>query len=237
MCALRPEHAPFLISYIVSPLCRLHTLKANANSIGLRAVHDLVAGIERANFSLLSLDLYMNGCADDDLPEDIEAKEDTTKLLKNLLTRNMLLKHTTEADALSLLHHSRLLLLQSRTSDTSNPSDAPLTFSSLPTEIKLYTLSFLAPTLSSPQRIRIYTYASDPATLPKLLPSLSRLCLPDPTNLHFASSLGRSPGYCIGSSNSILCNRGQERKTWLALVGCDRYEPEPVIYKADEKVV
>jgi len=229
MCDLQRVHAPALASYITSPRCRLNAFKANANSIGLRAVCDLVVGIERANFSLVSLDLYMNGSAEDDTPEDILAKEDTFKLLKTLLTRNALLKSATETEALALLHSSRSLLLSSwKSRDTHSSSDPRLTFGDLPTEIQLHILSFLAPTLSPQQRIRIYNYASDPATLPELLPTLGQPCLPDPMNLQFASAQGCSDGTCMGSTSSVWCSRGEERSAWLAFVGCDRYEPDSI---------
>ncbi|KAI0754206.1 hypothetical protein C8Q80DRAFT_1137557 [Daedaleopsis nitida] len=66
-------------------------------------------------------------------------------------------------------------------------------FMNLPTEIQLHILSFFAPILSSVQRIRIFTFASSPSTLPTLLPCLSSSggCIPDPASLQF--SLGGPP--------------------------------------------
>ncbi|TCD61744.1 hypothetical protein EIP91_007993 [Steccherinum ochraceum] len=225
MCAITPEDAPALISYIVSPRCRLHNLKANANSMGWRAIKDLVAAIERANFTLLSLDLYMNGSTEDDTADDTNAKDTTRQLIGNLLTRNMLLMRATESEAVLLLRHSRPLLLRpSVPLNSPAPSEGHCGFADLPTEIQLHALSFLAPTLSSRQLVQIYNYASSTATLPALLPSLKKTCLPDPMSLSFAHSSGCANGKCMRSS--VLCNLGEERRTWLARVGCNRYDPE-----------
>ncbi|KAH8082847.1 RNI-like protein [Cristinia sonorae] len=220
MCALRSEHAASLVSYVISGRCRLHTLRANANSIGLRAVRELVSGIEAANYSLLNLDLYMNGSVEDDTAEDIQAKEETSKLLKLLLARNLTLKHSTEAESFALLRYSRRLLLCGVKSAEVGP-----TFGGLPIELRLYILSFLAPTLSALQRIRIFSYASDPATLPSLLPSLTRPCLPDPASLQFANSQRCDAETCAGSASNVVCSREESKKMWLASMGCDCYDP------------
>ena len=110
----------------------------------------------------------------------------------------------------------------------------------LPTELQLYILSFLAPTLSSAQRIRIYEYASSLATLPSLLPCLPSwnnvkawACIPDPSSLAFGSGLdkvrgigGCAAGKCMGAGGSVVCHREEERGRWLRAVGCCAFEPE-----------
>ena len=86
---------------------------------------------------------------------------------------------------------------------------------SLPTELQLYILSLTVGTLSTNQRIRIFHFASDPATLPALLPDLRR---------------GQSEG--VPESSLLekisvpftLSARGVNRTQWLQVVGCDLYE-------------
>ncbi|OCH86714.1 RNI-like protein [Obba rivulosa] len=126
----------------------------------------------------------------------------------------------------------------------SQPSKPPFPFMRLPTELQLHILSFLAPILSSAQRIRIYTYASTPTTLPSLLPCLtSRSCIPDPTSPQFgefnlgggmtmrkrsgcgsSASSGCADGKCMGAGNSVKCRREEERAKWLAAVRCNAFE-------------
>lgn len=124
------------------------------------------------------------------------------------------------------------------------PSAPRFPFARLPTELQLHILSFLAPILSSAQRIRIYTYASTSTTLPSLLPCLtSRSCIPDPTSPQFGefnlgggmtmrkrsacasgASSGCADGKCMGAGNSVLCRREEERAKWLAAVRCNAFE-------------
>ncbi|KAI0761301.1 RNI-like protein [Trametes elegans] len=129
-------------------------------------------------------------------------------------------------------------------------SGSSFPFHRLPTELQLRILSFLAPTLSSAQRIRIFTYASSPSTLPTLLPCLSNGgCIPDPASPQFtiggpaAGGFGMNPGItlrkrgggsvsacangkCMGAGNSVLCRKEAERAQWLASVGCTAFELE-----------
>ncbi|TBU21464.1 hypothetical protein BD309DRAFT_929998 [Dichomitus squalens] len=137
-------------------------------------------------------------------------------------------------------------------------------FLKLPTELQLYTLSFLAPILSVAQRIRIFTYASDPSTLPALLPCLSTGggCIPDPASLQFnmgspkpsSGPLGIGPGggvflrkrvgesvsgcangKCMGAGNSVVCRREAERAQWLASVRCNAFELEGEEHPSEER--
>ncbi|KAI0659846.1 RNI-like protein [Cubamyces menziesii] len=123
-------------------------------------------------------------------------------------------------------------------------------FTRLPTELQLHILSFLAPLLSTAQRLRIFTYASSPSTLPTLLPCLTNGgCIPDPASPQFtmggpaAGGFGTSTGItlrkrgggsvsacangkCMGAGNSVLCRREAERSQWLASVRCIAFELE-----------
>ena len=89
---------------------------------------------------------------------------------------------------------------------TSSPASNTPTFSftHLPTELQLHILSFVAPILSSAQRMRIFTYASSPSTLPTLLPCLSggSGCIPDPASPQFG--LGGGPS----SSSAAISGTG-----------------------------
>ena len=137
-------------------------------------------------------------------------------------------------------------------SATSSPA-LPHLFSKLPTELQLHILSFIAPILSTAQRIRIFTYASSASTLPTLLPCLSSGggCIPDPASPQFAlggptsSPLGIglgggitlrkrdgssvsacANGRCMGAGNSVLCRREAERARFLSSVRCNAFELE-----------
>ncbi|KIJ61554.1 hypothetical protein HYDPIDRAFT_96223 [Hydnomerulius pinastri MD-312] len=188
------------------------------------------------------------------IPETEEAWKDAERGLHRILMRNGYWKRQTEKEALILLKYSRPLLMHPKsTSIASSPSQpqSPLLpsattlfpFYALPNELKLHILTLLAPSLASAQRARIYHYASDPATLPPLVPSLRRDpgkgCLADPSSL-LGASIGfqvTSPGgysgqrcadgKCMGAGNSLLCRREEERVKFLEAVGCCAYEPEP----------
>lgn len=196
-----------------------------------------------------------------------EAWKGIEKVLRGTLARNVHLKRVVEKEASSLLKYSRALLLRPAHIPalrphptpvpspelTASPSPSPspasecmFPFLELPTELQLYILSFVAPTLSSAQRIRIYTYASSPSTLPHLLPSLPSSgatttsgCIPDPSTLPFGFGApkvwgttggpgsgggGCVNGKCLGAGNSLLCHREEERHKWLTVVGCCAFE-------------
>lgn len=202
----------------------------------------LIENIELANYSLLKLDIFSNavepGPAEDE--DDGGLQPDTLiKLqarLRAVTDRNGRLKRATERDAFALLRHSRAVLLHSIAPRPDNTRYIPR----LPIEIQLYILSFFAPTLSSAQRIRIFNYASNPATLPQLLPPLkSSACVPDPSGFAFGNGgglgidfgLGKksslcSNGRCLGAGNSVVCRRESERLKYLTEVRCNFYEPE-----------
>ncbi|TFY54920.1 hypothetical protein EVJ58_g8575 [Rhodofomes roseus] len=238
--------APSIVEYISSPRCRLRALRANGNRLGLRGARTIVRAIHRHNFTLA------------------KARDDSEKELARALQRNRHLREATEREALSLLKYARAVLLKPRSVRAPSASRAlvpctrgglfssislaeppllPFRFTSLPIELQLYILSFLAPTLSSAQRIRIYTYASSQATLPPLLPSLSsRGNLPDPTTLPFGGvpmgvgmMLRKRRGYASGCDGVVTGSKpatpgsgrkAEERARWLTMMRCDAFELE-----------
>ncbi|KAF7367493.1 RNI-like protein [Mycena sanguinolenta] len=264
---LTPKAAPYLIAYLSSPQCRLHTLKCNGNALGFRAVKSIIRTIERHNFSLSTVELYSNysvgpASSDNTSEEDddegtVDAWKASDAHIRRVLLRNTHLKRETAKEALQLLRYARPLLLSSaghtastRCSDcscvevpaavtsavASEPKHTLFPFRSLPTELQLYIMSFLAPTLSPAQRIRIYDYASSPATLHRAglcLPGFpgrmtSPGCVLDPASMQFGmpSSGGCSGGKCAGSLNSVVCHKEQQQRTeWLTAVGCAAYDP------------
>ena len=156
------------------------------------------------------------------------------------LKRNTALQRETAKGAFALLRYGRAVLLNTDgPSRTLRPSSAPR----LPIELQLHILSFLAPTLSTQQILRIYHFAETSITLPRLsTPITDSGCIPDPSSLspagpaafggfnlaavQRASHSGCESGKCMGSG-SLMCRREVERSKWLAQMGCHFYEPEP----------
>ncbi|PBK81166.1 RNI-like protein [Armillaria gallica] len=223
--------APHIISYISSPeRCHLHTFKCNGNALGYSAVKRIIGAIEKSNFALSSVELYSNHMAtesdDDDTSSNSSDWKESESKLRLIVSRNMYLKRMAEEEALGLLRYSRTLLLPTKSS----------ALCMFPTELQLYILSFLAPTLSSAQHINVYTYASTLTTLPPLLPKLNgdelEMCLPDPFSLGLpecenkvwkvrGTTGGCASGKCCGA---LLCNIEQQRTKWLDAVGCSAYD-------------
>ena len=119
--------------------------------------------------------------------------------IKRAMTRNDLLKRRAAKEAVRLLPYARALLMTTSTSSLSSSptsSSSSFPFPSLPIELQRYILSFLAPSLSATQFAHVLSYASDPTTLPQLLPSLNsgHHCMPDPSSMPFIHPrLGSSP--------------------------------------------
>ena len=162
--------------------------------------------------------------------------------LKNILLRNRHLKDGTGRQALALLLCARAVLLRSSKNPTSTnvysepvwfqsrsshedqcrQHDLPLhsqqettsSFTSLPTELQLYVLSFIAPALSAAQRLRVFRYCSDPSTLPQLLPRLGRMAVTEDALFGWDD---RSP---------FVNPTDEARVTWLKAVGCNYYEED-----------
>jgi len=232
---LTPLSIPYIVSYISSPRCRLHNLSLNGNELGLQGVTDIIQAVEKSNFGLGKLELYSNQRSKHGVEE---GEKENEQVLKRALIRNQYLKRQVEREALGLLISARPSLLRPKSiqevPSTSCPASSPSQPPSLPTEVQLLILSFLAPTLSNAQRIRIYTYASTFSTLPDLLPRLGSggsrggVGLSNPK--HFGPLTGlsnfKSTGCLEGCIRGILCQREEERGRWLKLVGCDFYERE-----------
>ncbi|KAI3612639.1 protein nlrc3 [Moniliophthora roreri] len=201
--------------------------------------------------------------SDEDEGEQIgpESWKHCETLLQRVVTRNRHLKQAVEKEALELLVCSRAVLLRSgrgfvqdtgasleacsdscscvpdsaaRITEITSIGTNRFPFTSFPTELQLYILSFLAPTLSPMQRVNIFTYASSPTTLPQLLPCLSsssstsspKLCIPDPTtSMMGTSGLGQaelSPELGtlnIGSNNLNSTPSTSKRPVWSVVGG------------------
>ncbi|KAF9237367.1 hypothetical protein BU15DRAFT_76082 [Melanogaster broomeanus] len=236
-----------------SGTCYLQTLKCSGNSLGVEVYANQLAGSPAVPD--LSDDSPAHQASETDppsIPETEDAWKESERALHRVLMRNGYWKRQAEKEALILLKYSRPVLLRPKSSPiTSSPSQPPsrllpsttalFPFCALPNELKLYILALLAPSLSSAQRTRVYNYASDPSTLPPLLPTLRRDmgqgCLADPSSLLGATigfpviSPGSSgqrcaDGKCMGAGNSLLCGREKERNRFLEAVGCCIYEPE-----------
>ncbi|KAF5329998.1 hypothetical protein D9611_010457 [Ephemerocybe angulata] len=129
---LTPRSVPHIVSYIRSPeRCRLHTLRCNGNSLGLRGVKSIIRAIQQKNYSLISMECWANQLSGDNsnLPqhmsdgeedEDEEVDETSVEVWKvclaqlgGLRMRNEHLKKETQGQALDLLRYSRVLILRS----------------------------------------------------------------------------------------------------------------------------
>ncbi|KAL0959912.1 hypothetical protein HGRIS_011577 [Hohenbuehelia grisea] len=249
---LTPLAAPTLVQFVASPRCQLHILKLNGNRLGFRGVRAIVRAIERSNYSLSTIEMYSNDSQDasadtsdvtsadddDEIPNGLESWKENDKLLRPLMLRNQHLRRITQKEALSLLPVSRALLMQGRSpSIASNEATNPdhketrdvFRFASLPTELQLYILSFLAPHLSPVQRSRIFTYASSRSTLPPLLSHLpsSRRIVPVAKNS--TPIVDEIPASVEGYKAQPKNIWDGFRWKWLGSVGCLSFEPNGIL--------
>ncbi|KAL4079670.1 hypothetical protein J3A83DRAFT_4086327 [Scleroderma citrinum] len=240
--------------------CYLHIFKCSGNNLGVRGVWEVIRAIEKGNWALSKVEMYANQLAEPQLqllasgqslmepprdqpsgiPETEEGWKDCERGLHRVIMRNQYWRRRTEKEACNLLRYARPLLMYTKlpstpsmSPHTSNPSMSTTLFPffALPNELKLYILALFAPSLSSAQRVRIYKYASDPATLPSLIPTfrwgVGIEYLADPSNLGVSSyGLGCPDGKYMGACNTIICRREAERAKFLEAVGCCSYEPE-----------
>ena len=228
---ITPRSCPRVVDYLSSPTrCHLRSFICNGNGFGSRGVQSIVDAVRRHNHIISFVELYVNelseGLLEDDgspLQHDFDAWKASDALLSRILTRNKLLKHETERQALRLLRYARPLLLHTLTVPTvlsaATHVQGASPFFGLPAEIQQYILSFFGPTLSIAQRIRIFVYASTPSTLPPLLPHLISAATRGAAgrSIDSMSFLGHSAG---------MCNREHARASWLSTVQCDGYELE-----------
>ncbi|CAL1699019.1 unnamed protein product [Somion occarium] len=220
MATLTYGSVPHIVQFVSSPRCRAHTVRASGNKLGVRGVREIIETVERSNFSLLKFDLFANGLEEGEADTDVEERNSAEALqklsarLKAALSRNDGLRRKTEKDAFVLLRHARSVLL--RTSGNDSTTRYPSLTPRLPIELQLHVLSFLAPHLSTSQRLRIFNFASTSSTLPRLAPTPSGPgCIPDPASMAFGGP-GCASGKCMGTGNSLMCRREGERLKWLA---------------------
>jgi hypothetical protein len=213
VCSLGPSATPALLSYLTSPRSyRLFNLKLSGNPLGLPSVTPIVQELERGNWSLGWVEMHaccFNGAGQ--LDQGWAKCEE--QLRYNVLQRNQYLGRKSAAEAILLLPHARpALVAYGRQGTGARPR--------LPPELVIFILSFLAPTLSSAQHIRVCTFAASPSTLPRL-----GLTLPSPLP-DLPSSRPK------GGSQSF-----DERIKWLQKVGCDRFEPSVEVPSQDESIM
>ena len=203
------------------------TLKLSGNDLGPRGAAKVVRSMKQANFNMTNLEMYgvrthlggqgeSSGSSSDDSTISLDGT--TTRFedaLLWVLSRNEILRRDTHAAAFQLLRRSRALLLKPRQTNEDGAGGPPFHIQSLPTELQLHILSLTVDTLSTNQRIRIFRFASDPATLPGLLPDLRK-----------TQSEGVPEHVLLGKSSApfTLSPRDASRARWLQTVGCDLYE-------------
>lgn len=146
---LTDAHTSPLVRFLVSPRCRLSTLHLNGNHFSfhsVKAINDTLV----ENVILTTLECYVNNFGAHDQRFMVE------QTLKNL-RRNGILCGMVGQEAVDLLRYSQIILLGSK-GDNSG-------FKTLPVEIILQILSFLGPTLSERQRMRVINCAADRQSL------------------------------------------------------------------------
>ncbi|KAI0338859.1 hypothetical protein BDW22DRAFT_652496 [Trametopsis cervina] len=239
-----PSAVP-LAAFLTSPHCHLRTLTLNGNALGTRGARALHAAL-RLNYSLTQFEMFAGGGEGDEDDEEQASHAlslaDALAERRAILTRNQILQQQVTSDALTLLRHARAALLPFSPSSLS--SMGATVALRLPTELVLHVLSFLAPSLSPAQCLRVCTYAADRTTLPPLLPRLSsHRCVPDPSAfpppaITVANTKGRagrkngvgsgggcSDECCMGAAHHLSCRRATERAEWLRDMQCETLDP------------
>ncbi|KAG9032709.1 hypothetical protein FS837_002652, partial [Tulasnella sp. UAMH 9824] len=192
---------------------RLTDLRLNGNALTLPCAQAIVHVLKTSNFSIRHFEMFANDFpvpashplmdSNPSTPPPLDS-DDTSEMtwpelkahMSAVFTRNHILTSLASSSALQLLGPSRTLLLPPLHPNTESP------WRLLPTEIQLQVLSKLGPGLSPQQLIRVWSFASDRATLPDLYQPLPSLF--DQTN--------------------VRKTREQLREEWLSAVGCDRFE-------------
>ena len=175
---------PTIADYVRSTRCRLDRLQCNANSLTLSGAHKILGAIED-NYSLRNVrldDLHMDDLITAATIEDRATEwQRCNRALSDVLQRNSMLMARVKDESLALLRYSRALFLRSRMggvkrgtytlaslsqrSRNSQSFDAPSPFFDLPAELQQEIISYLAPSLSHQQRMRIVYFAADATTL------------------------------------------------------------------------
>lgn len=224
LTALQPESAPHIAAYIRSARCRLRSLSINGNMLGFEGTKEILDTLGN-NYTLTSLEAHANYSYGDSASSDSEVIRTMGLVKLTWHARNQMLQRCVAQEALALLRHARPILLQpakgaASSSSASLPEHSATlaTHPDLPTEIILHILSFLAPTLSDVQRISIYGYASDSATLPPLLPTLLPRTPHAPTPYFQVD-------HRTGLSHRFPMILEDERSDWLRMLGCNAFDP------------
>lgn len=200
---------PLLPTAPRKPTTRLDDLRLNGNAFTLPCVQSVFGALQKKNFCMQHLEMYGNSFdpfAGPPTPAE-EALEGESPLswqdyktqMSLLFIRNRVLTTRAASSALHLLGPARALLLSPSAAAPSNPF-AP--WRTLPIELQLHILSLVHTGLSPQQRIRIWEYASERATLPPVMRSLPSLW----------------------GASTTLRPREERRGDWLEQVGCDRFE-------------
>lgn len=252
--SLTPASGPVIAAYLSSPRSvALKRLKLNGNQLDLECLKLFIEALDSGPCSLETLETFANS-----FPGGPE-KSECDKRLHAILRRNLYLNGAVGTEALALLPAARCLLYRSTSSSIPPSSDSPISsplrkssgsssskagtvwsisplstpsfaFRGLPIELQYHILSCLAPNLSTRQLIRIFNYASSPATLPSLKLGLAfpdtHPCVSDPTAtmMNGAPACSGDPRTCLGPGKSLICGREEKRTWWLERVGCERYE-------------
>ena len=235
VCSIGPSAIPALLSYLTSPRSAgLRNLKLNGNPLGLSSVLRIIQALERANWSILCVEMHAC-CLNGVLDGDIGWRECEEQLRMKVLERNRFLGRKAAEDALLLLCHARPALLDCGRQVRGAQYR-------LPPELVIHILSFLAPTLSASQHIRVCRYAASPSSLPGLeftISSIPSSSFPpysapqsSPRHLLMMDASGRSTLSAASRLSPIRMMdraRNEERNSWLRKVGCDRFDPDPGI--------
>ncbi|KIJ11201.1 hypothetical protein PAXINDRAFT_119093 [Paxillus involutus ATCC 200175] len=258
---------PILADYVKSPRCRLERLQCNANSLTLAGARTVVNAIEEGNYTLWRVNL-------DDLHADehdggAEMRtiiwQEGLRVLSAAVQRNLEHKVQIRDQSLALLRCCRALFLRSGTVRDGAGTFPPVSvynrnsrsfgllppFFLLPVELQQEIISYLAPSLSHQQRMRIVCFAADITTLPQLGCELDSV-LGRGKNMDNFSRTGhgkrstsqrrqpfdsegtwrpptwwecRCPIEVRANCHCLRRWRQEMRDMWLTLVGCDAYEP------------
>lgn len=175
---------PTLADYVRSTRCHLERLQCNANSLTLRGARRIVDAIEE-NSTLRNVrldDLHIDDhAAAADAEDRTIGWQECNRALLAVLHRNSTRMAWVKTESLALLRYSRALFFRSGTGGmksnihtlaslprpgrNSLSFDTPSPFFDLPTELQQEIISYLAPSLSHEQRMRIVYFAADGTTL------------------------------------------------------------------------
>ncbi|KAI5996209.1 hypothetical protein EDD15DRAFT_2251039 [Pisolithus albus] len=222
---------PIIVDYVRSPRCHLERLQCNANNLSLPGARSIIDAIEKFNYTLGKVNVDDQHMDDDggNAEERAIAWQEGWRILSSATRRNFESKIMVKTQAIALLRCCRVLYLRPAQRESSNPlqpvsvlSHKSCLFFKLPLEIQLEILTFLAPTLSYQQLVRVVRYAADITSLPRL--SLARDWVSAVERQPFEGSW-RPPEWWECHCRSFNCSalrrwRRERRDIWLTEVGC-----------------